>query len=284
MQKIPLGTSQYFRYSSGNPSILTRNVYFESDPTNQIDQMSFIRRPGLIELVTVGAGEIRKIFYRRDLFSNDFFVVSGQTLRRIDRTGDATFGSTTITGTLAATGDISMTASSTALFITDGDKLWQTNGTAAIAEVVTPGNVEISKLAYIGGYVICVQESSQRFYWIEPGDITIDALNFAEAEGAPDGITAVVVLGDQIYFFGKDTVEVWYLSGDSAAPFQRLQGKLMETGCLENAACRIAGQDNFFFIASDGTARLGSNLERVSTPGMEERFRRAIRDINIANN
>lgn len=281
--KIPLGLSDCVRPFAARPSILVWNAYYEQSPTNLEDGVSLIRRPAVRQLLEVGSGPIRKAYYRRDLFDNDFFVISGDTLFRVERTGPAAFTSTAITGTLDELYKPSVAASGQTLFVTDQVALYQTDGTAALAEIATPDDVTFNKLLYIGGYIVCVVKDSQRFYWIAPGEIVIDPLNFAEAESAPDWIVDAAVIGDQMYLFGGATVEVWYLSGDIIAPFQRIQGKLMETGVLPSSACVVSNTDTLFFISGDGTARVGAQMSKVSNPGVEERLRRAIANNNLSN-
>ena len=281
--KIPMGISDSVRSVAGRPDILVWNGFFEQSPVNLEDGVSIVRRPAFRELLVVGDGPIRKIYYRRDLFNNDFFVVSADALFRVTRTADETFSTTEIDNGLDDEFEPSLAATDTNLFITDQVSLYHTNGTASLTPVVTPDDVPISKLLYIGGYVICVVKDSQRFYWIQPGETEIDALDFAEAEGSPDRIVDALVLGDQIYFFGGGTLEMWSLSGDAEAPFQRIQGRLMETGAVAGSATTIPNQDTLFFIAADGTARVGPGLDIVSDSGVEERLRRAIRAYNLAN-
>lgn len=283
MTSIPLGRSDHVRPFAGRPPILVWNSFFETDPANQIDQVSLIRRPAIRKLAEIGDGPIRKIYYRRDLFDNDFFVVSGELLLRVTRTGPTDFEYVEIFGPLASLYEPSLAASGENLFVTDQEQLFYTDGVAPLSLIVTPDDVPISRLLYIGGFVILIVKGGQRFYWIEPGEVTIDPLNFAEAEASPDSITDALVLGDQIYYFGGNTVEVWFLSGDAAAPFQRVQGRLMEVGVLSGSACVIPNTDTFFFISADGTARVGASLQRVSNPGIEERLRYAIQQSNLAN-
>lgn len=281
--KIPLGISSFLRQVAKTPEVTLHNGYFEEDPTNLIDQTAIVRRPGLKTLLSVGTGPIREIFYRRDLFNNAFFVISDDTLYKVARTAEAAFTTTAISGTLATADVPSMAAYSGQLFITDQSLLWHTDGSSGLNSIDTPDDISFSLLAYIGGYIVCVEKDNQRFYWINPGDITIDPLNFAEAEGAPDGIVDILVLGDQMYLFGKDTIEVWYLSGDATAPFQRLQGKLLDSGATPGTATIVPNQDTLVFVGIDGIVRVGPDLQRVSTPGVEERIRQAIR-LNILAN
>ena len=65
----------------------------------------------------------------------------------------------------------------------------QDGGVPTFRQVAVPDDVGIISVGYIAGFVICVvaqgYDANGRFYWIEPGFTTIDALNFATAERAP---------------------------------------------------------------------------------------------------
>ena len=66
-------------------------------------------------------------------------------------------------------------------------------------QVDMPDDVGVISVGYIASYVVVVPAQGQgingRFYWINPGETTVDALDFATAERAPDPISSVVVLG-----------------------------------------------------------------------------------------
>src|SRR3546814_13767742 len=65
-------------------------------------------------------------------------------------------------------------------------------GSAAVSQVYLPDDMGVIDVAVINSYVIVipVQEDGYqgRFYWIDPGEIVVDPLNFATAERSPDGI------------------------------------------------------------------------------------------------
>jgi hypothetical protein len=156
-------------------------------------------------------------------------------------------------------------------------------GGASFTQVYTPDGVGIKSVAYIGGFIICVGAQGYgvngRFYWINPGEITIDPLNFATAERAPDGLVSCRVVGDQLYLFGTDTTEVWSLTGDSFAPFTRIQGRSFDHGIIDGTDVQIA--DSLFVVDAEGVAYilgLGYYVgpQRVSDNSIEERIRRAL--------
>jgi len=154
-------------------------------------------------------------------------------------------------------------------------------GEEYITQIELPDGLGAVAVATIASYVIVVcqqnTETNGRFYWIEPGETRIDALNFATAETAPDPVYNVVVFGDQIYFPGENTTEVWYVTGDDAAPFRRVQGVSFNRGTWEGTAVQV--KESMIICDSDGGVFqiAGGSLNRISTPDIEERIRESIR-------
>lgn len=154
-----------------------------------------------------------------------------------------------------------------------------TGGTAnALNGIVTPDDVAVVDLAVIAGYVLLVVAGSDRVYWIEP-NITgaelpvIDPLNFFTAEQLPDQLREIKVVGDEIWLFGVDGTEVWYVSGASGVPFDRIKGRAFSRGIVEGTA--VARGSSVFVIGNDGVVyKTGGGLQRVSTHAIEEAIRK----------
>lgn len=152
-------------------------------------------------------------------------------------------------------------------------------GAASWTQVTTPDDVGIVSLGYIASYVVAVPTQGQgingRFYWIEPGETTIDALNFATAERAPDPISEVVVFGDQFWLPGDTTTEAWYFSGNFDAPVLRVQGVVFDRGAWEGTAVQV--RDSMIIVDSGGAVfQITGGAKRISRPDIEERIRAAI--------
>lgn len=152
-------------------------------------------------------------------------------------------------------------------------------GDPSLTQVATPDDVGIISVGYIGSYVIVVPAQGQgingRFFWIEPGEITIDPLNFATAERAPDPVYSVVVFGDNFWLPGQSTTEVWYMTGSFDAPVARLQGITFDRGTWEGTAIQV--KDSMFIVDADGGVfQIAGGIERVSNPAIEERIREAM--------
>lgn len=182
------------------------------------------------------------------------------------------------------------TETGAAISWTEGGTLVE-GGDPQASRVDTPDDVGVIDVAVISSYVIVIPAQSDgfqgRFYWIEPGETTIDPLNFATAERSPDGVFGVQVFGDQFWLPGESTTEVWYVSGgnpsDPTAPvMQRLQGVVFDRGSWQNTAQAI--YETMVVVDSNGGVFLikGGSPQRVSTPDIEEQIRRGIQAQNNA--
>lgn len=272
-RRIPLGRTDLSRSVAEVPDITLRNRYFESNPTDLKDNVALLTRPGLKKWLEVGDGPIRGLYSQPGTFDEALFVVSATTLYRI-----ATDETITSIGTIAGTTTVSMAATAENLYLANGLTLYRYDGTT-LSTVETPDDVGIVSVGHIANYIICVvaqnQELNGRFYWIEPGETTIDPLNFATAERSPDPVWSVLVVGDQFWLPGTATNEVWYLTGQADPPFRRHQGRLFDKGIWEGTAIQI--KDDVMAVGTDGTVyRIGAAPAIVSTPGIAQRIREAI--------
>jgi hypothetical protein len=164
----------------------------------------------------------------------------------------------------------------TQLFIAcnpDGYIFNQSTGAfGAITDPDFPGSVTVG---YLDGYFVFNEPNSQKVWVTELLDGTsIDPLDFASAEGSPDGLTAVFVDHREAWLFGNNTVEVWYNAGAADFPLQRIQGAFNEIGC--NAPYSIAKLDNtLFWLGSDARGKgivykaQGYTGARISTHAVE---------------
>jgi hypothetical protein len=99
-------------------------------------------------------------------------------------------------------------------------------------------------------------------------------LDFASAEGSPDGLVSLIVDHREAWLFGTNSVEVWYDAGNVAFPLQRIQGAFNEIGCV--APYSVAKLDNsLFWLGADARGRgivyraNGYTGVRVSTHAIE---------------
>jgi hypothetical protein len=152
-------------------------------------------------------------------------------------------------------------------------------GDPFVQQVPMPDDVGAISVGYLASYVVVIPAQGEgingRFYWIEPGEITVDALNFATAESAPDPVFGAVIFKDQFWLPGQSTTEVWYFTGNLDAPVLRIQGVAFNRGTWEGTAIPV--KESMILVDSDGGVfQISGGLERISPPDIEERIREAI--------
>ena len=105
-------------------------------------------------------------------------------------------------------------------------------------------------------------------------DVTVDAADFATAEGKPDNLMRCIFYGGQLYLCGTDTIEVWDGStvNPTGFPFNRVT--VIQRGLFSNRS--ITGHESGFglslaFTGENGVvyALKGYEPNRISTPDVE---------------
>jgi len=182
----------------------------------------------------------------------------------------------TLIGTVAGTGPVSMADNGTQLFIAaNGPSYIYNNTTNAFGPITDPDFPGAVTVAYLDGYFVFNQPNSQLMWVTQLLDGTsIDPLDFASTEGAPDGLVAVSSNFREIWAFGTNSIEVWYDTGASDFPLQRIQGAFNELGLA--APFSVAKVDNgLFWLGRDRRGQgivyraNGYSGERISTHAVE---------------
>lgn len=153
-------------------------------------------------------------------------------------------------------------------------------GVHTLQGVEMPNGVSAKSLTNLSGYVLVSVGDSQQFYWINPGETTIDPLDFASKESNPDPINDMVTVGDQAILVGAGSTENWYATGDFNAPFAPVEGRVYRRGCTDGTVCVV--KDAVMLVGNDGIVyTIGYNwgdtsqygVHRTSTHAIEERIR-----------
>lgn len=222
--RIDLTKSDFGSLNSNVPRLKVSNMYVVENPLS-VNQYSYIARPSLGLLTTIPNQKIRGIWYQAQGGGTRIYVVAGTSLYILNadytytRIGDipgtsfCTFASTIFHIAIVSDG---------ALFLYDGSTL---------SSVSVPDSQIISDVTSLDNYFIVGILNSNKFYWTRPGEITIDALDFASAERNPDDIVTMISVGDELWSIGQSTVEIFTDSGDQDAPFIRIPGRVYQLGC-----------------------------------------------------
>lgn len=241
------------------PRVRLHNMYAEKSVASR-QQVALFTRPGLETYLTIGSGPIRGMYGQAGAVGGYLYTVSGAQM----------FKDSTALGSISGSSRVSMAASNTQLLIANGNALRLTDGTT-VSNVVFPDDAGVSSVAFINGYFLASRSDSQRFYWSAILDgSSWDALDYASAERAPDNIVAIWIVTDQIWIFGETTTEVWTATGDPDIPFQRVEGRLFDQGCLSKDT--IAKTDNsIFWVGADFKVYRGDEQPlRVSDHAIEQ--------------
>ena len=228
------------------------------------------RAPGLRLLATIGTGPIRGVwaFASSSLVA---FVVSGNELYKIDTSYNAT-----LLGSVSGSGPVSMADNGTQLFVAcDPDSYIYNNSTDVFSPISDPDFPGAKVVGYLDGYFVFIEPNSQKIWVTTLLDGTsIDPLDFASAEGSPDGVVGMIVDHREVWVYGTNSVEVWYNTGASDFPLQRIQGAFNEIGCA--ASYSVAKLDNgLFWLGADSRGQgivyraNGYNGQRISTHAVE---------------
>jgi hypothetical protein len=289
MVNIPLGKNAYKRTYAGEPEIILQNRYVEKDPSNLVEGTALITRPGSDSLVQAAGGTIRGNYSKLGLFNGDLLTVSGHNLWRID---SVTAAATQITGTIAGDNNPYLTwmkgIGYEYVFISDASTLrYAAVGDTALTAVTGMGGGELPKaLATVSGFVLVSVANSQKVYFIEPGAVVIDPLNFFEKESAPDNVLDMLTVGDHTLIMGNGSTESWYATSDFNAPFAPIKGRVYARGIVEGTpvlvddTCVLVGNDGKVYTIGDAGGEGGYGgygVQRISTNGIEERIRTQLR-------
>lgn len=229
---------------------------------------SLVSTPGLRLLVTLPESPVRGIHAASN---GELYAVGGNKLYSISSAWVATE-----LGELdTSTGHVSMADNGTYVVLVDGTDGFTWNmSTDTFAEITDENFLGADQVTYQDGYFIFNNPGTGQFYISGLNDVTFDGADIATAEGSPDELVGLISSNQNIYLFGKQSIEVFYNSGDADFPFTRTQGAMIEAGCA--AAFSIAKVDGaLHWVGRDSGGygfvyRLdGYQARRISTPAIE---------------
>ena len=265
--KTPILGSSYVARSVNAADNRMVNLFPEAIPEGGKEAGFLSRAPGLRLLTTVGTGPIRGLW----TFNNIAYVVSGTQLYKLT----SAYVSTLI-GTVSGTGPVSMADNGTQLFVAcNGPSYIYNSSTNVFAQITDENFPGALTVGYIDGYFVFIQPDSQKLWVTSLLDgTTVDPLDFASAEGAPDNLVSMIVDHREVWLYGTNSVEVWYDAGLADFPLQRIQGAFNEIGCA--ATYSVAKLDNgLFWLGADARGQgivyraNGYTGVRVSTHAIE---------------
>ena len=269
--KSPILGASYVTRSVNAADSRMVNLFPEVVPEGGLEPAFLQRAPGLAFLQTVGTGPIRGL-WAHQTNGSDFYVVSGNEVYKL--TG--TTATPTLIGAVNGTGPVSIADNGTQIFFACNPDAFIYNETLnTFGQITDPDFPGAQMVAYLDGYFVFSQPNSQLIWVTQLLDgAQIDPLDFASAEGSPDGVVAIIVDHRELWVFGTDSTEVWYDAGLADFPLVRIQGAFNEIGCV--APYSVAKMDNsVFWLGTDARGQgivyraNGYTGSRVSTHAVE---------------
>jgi hypothetical protein len=269
--KTPILGSSYVARSVNAADNRMVNLFPEVIAEGGKEAAFLSRCPGLEYLQTVGTGPIRGL-WAHQTNGTDFYVVSGVQVFKLS----SLTGTPTLLGTVSGTGPVSIADNGTQIFFAcNGPSYIYNEVTNVFQQITDPDFPGALTVGYLDGYFVFTEPDSQRVWVTSIFEGTqIDALDFASAEGSPDGLVGLIVDHREAWLFGTDSVEVWYDAGLADFPLARIQGAFNEIGCV--ATFSIAKLDNgLFWLGTDARGQgivyraNGYTGTRVSTHAVE---------------
>ena len=270
--KTPILGSSYVARSVNAADNRMVNMYPEIVPEGGKSAAFLTRCPGLRRLVAAGSGPIRGLWALKEYL----YAVSGDTFYRLSLITTTTRWRIEALGTVSGSGPVSISDNGTQIFIACNPEGFIYNSTTEVfAQITDPDFPGAVKVGYLDGYFVFNEPNSARVWVTSLLDgLSVDPLDFASAEGDPDGLVSLIVDHREAWLFGTNSIEVWYDAGLPDFPLQRIQGAFNEIGC--EAPYSVAKLDNgLFWLGSDARGRgivyraNGYTGQRISTHAIE---------------
>lgn len=257
-------------FGSGSDTLRSRplsaqrmvNCYLEPAPPQAKTLAAVVQSAGIAALSTVGDGPMRG----GRVVNGVPYVVAGSALYQIGPGGLATW-----LGAIPGGGPATLAGDGTNLMVVS-DGLGFVYSSGAVSQITDPDFPGADWVEYLDGYMIVGEPTSGRVWVAGPLTPTVwDGLDFATAERAPDDVLWGLVDHGEVFLFGRETIEVWYNSGDADFPLTPVGSGMMEVGIM---SARAAGKlaNSVYFLGNDGIAYelQGYTPVRRSTHGFEQ--------------
>jgi hypothetical protein len=269
MPTIPLATNDFESKIHNGRRMRLSNLYLRQNPLSP-DSVSYVQRPALKECVDLTGKPLRGIWANPETEGQCFYV-AGTTLFNTSAPSFDSIILADIPGSSKVRASFSVFfsafAASGLLFLFDG---------SVVTAVTLPDDQKVRTVSSFNNFFIVGVENSNKFYWIEPGETSVNPLNFASAEFSPDLIKEIVVINDELWLIGGTTTEVWSATGDAISPFIRISGRVYPYGCKDSCEPVVFPLDGVYaasWVDPLGRVILAKGTPSViSTESVEEKF------------
>lgn len=257
--------------------IAATHYQFAADPTTDAGANGTVANPWQVDVGASDADSLENLFNAINATGTAGVTYSTNLLKHV--TVEATAFDTTTVDVKARVRGSAGDLIPTTVTLTGGDDglAWggatlSGGGLEALLGIAIPNDSGAVALDALVGYVLVSTASDDRFYYIAPGALTVEALDFATAERQADKILDIVTVGAQVWMLGETTAEPWYPTGDSTNPFAPIQGRTLSIGILSGTAVRV--NERVVVVGDDDRVyALAGGATPISTHAIEEKIR-----------
>ncbi len=236
------------------------NCFSELAEGDKADMFAVMAIPGLTTFSDIGTQPNRG----EHVMDGVLYAVNGTSLYSVDASGVET-----LIGSIPGSLPVQMADNGAQLAIQSETAGYVLDSGTIYTGIVNLGPV--SGLTYIDGYFVWLVADSDQFIISGLNDgLTYDPLDVATVEGNPDNNIGVINDHRELQFFGSQTVEIWYNSGDADFPFERQGNAFIERGIRDrNSLVKI--DNSVHFVGDDLVVYRLSGYEpvRISTHAIE---------------
>lgn len=181
-------------------------------------------------------------------------------------------GVVTVLGGIPGTAAVSMAhndASPRQLVITaDGNKYVVTSD--VVTEISDEDLPPPNSATFLNQRIIYGIDDGRVFFSAVDDATDISVLDYFTAEGNPDGLVAVFAHMQEVWCFGRESLEVWRDTGNASAPFRRNEAGVIPKGCIGRQT--IASLDiDLFWVGDDQVVYMarGYQFKAISNFGVQ---------------
>jgi hypothetical protein len=168
-------------------------------------------------------------------------------------------------------GPVSVAFNRTVVAAVNGEIGYWIESDGTVTEIDDEAFYPSNAVTFLDSYLIFNRAGTGQAFATGQYSDEFNALDFAEAEKAPDDLVGVLAAGDNLMMFGEKTTEVWYNAANAnGLVFSRIQGGTMEHGCASYASAQ-EDDGTVLWLTDGGLVVMASNLsiQRVSDDQVE---------------
>lgn len=255
-------------YQSRSPILSSQtaiNIYAESTEGNSDEVGGFYGTPGLISKFAK-SGAVRGMHAASD---GNLYAVIGNSAWRIT----PQFSGTNL-GSIPSVGPVSIQDNGQQVnFAYATGMSFVDYGSITIAAISGAPNNAVTSV--MDNYLVFTEGVGGEWGITALADLSsIDPLDVATAEGAPDNLVSILCYNRTVLLFGTETTEAWSDTGAALFPFERIPGGFIQQGCCAARTPTLL-DNSTFWLGRDKNGqgvvyRLNANVpQRVSTHAME---------------